>query len=224
VATAGRGERAVAVNERDVDHPALLKKNWVLTQDAFDALLLRLDADPTRAAERYEHLRQALVTFFEYRGCRFPEDHADETINRVARRIVDGTEIYPSHLTSYFYGVARNLLKEQWDAQRTATASLEAARMLYAVSQESREIEADAIALRDRRLDCLERCLEDLSTRDHDLIGSYYTGETSARVQNRKQLAAQLGIPLNALRIRALRIREKLGACVSRCEARRTRT
>ena len=33
---------------------------------------------------------------------------------------------------------------------------------------------------------------------------------------NRKQLAGRLGIPMNALRIRALRIRERLEACVKR--------
>ncbi len=64
-----------------------LKKEWALTPEAFDTLLACLDRDRDRAAEKYEEIRNALITFFEHRGCLSPEEYADETINRVARRI-----------------------------------------------------------------------------------------------------------------------------------------
>jgi DNA-directed RNA polymerase specialized sigma24 family protein len=70
--------------------------------------------------------------------------------------------------------------------------------------------------LSERRLDCLERCLAELSPADRELIDQYYRGETRAKIENRRRLAEERGIPLNALRIRMLRIREKLEACVQR--------
>ena len=61
-----------------------------LNAPAFQRLLARLDADPARAGERYEDLRRTLVRFFEWRGAPFPDDHADETFDRVARRLDEG--------------------------------------------------------------------------------------------------------------------------------------
>lgn len=83
-----------------------LKKEWVLTREAFDKLLACLDRDRERAAEKYEEIRNALITFFEHRGCLSPQEYADETINRVARRLSEGKEIYANNAASYFYGVA----------------------------------------------------------------------------------------------------------------------
>jgi len=71
--------------------------------------------------------------------------------------------------------------------------------------------------LKEQRLDCLERCLDQLSPNDREVIRTYYTGDTGIKIQNRRQLAESLGIPINALRIRALRIREKLEDCVETC-------
>jgi hypothetical protein len=64
------------------------KKDWVLSREAFDALLLNLDPDPERAGARVEHLRRALITFFECRGSAAPEELTDDTMNRVARPLL----------------------------------------------------------------------------------------------------------------------------------------
>ena len=45
-----------------MEGPSFLKKDWVLTQDAFDVLLARLDPDAERAGRRYEEIRQAQRT------------------------------------------------------------------------------------------------------------------------------------------------------------------
>jgi hypothetical protein len=66
------------------------RKRWSLTAEAFDKLLVSLDPDRERAGEKYEHLRGGLVCLFEWRGAPFPEDHADEVINRVARKLGEG--------------------------------------------------------------------------------------------------------------------------------------
>src|SRR5260370_35137478 len=66
---------------------------FVLTKDCLDALLARLDADRTRAGAKYETLRLGLIRFFEWRGASAPVEHADETLDRVAREIRQGDEI-----------------------------------------------------------------------------------------------------------------------------------
>ena len=66
---------------------------WGLTAKTLAKLLGRLDADREQAGEKYEDLRRTLVRFFGWRGAPFPEEHADETFNRVARRLDEGVEI-----------------------------------------------------------------------------------------------------------------------------------
>jgi len=64
-----------------------------LTSKAFAKLLAKLSADPEIAGIEYEELRRRLIKFFEWRGAFFPEDLADETLNRTARKIDEGEEI-----------------------------------------------------------------------------------------------------------------------------------
>jgi dihydroneopterin aldolase len=64
-----------------------MKKNWELSQETFDALLAWLDSDRDQAAMKYEKIRRALIKIFTGRACVEPEDLADETINRVARKL-----------------------------------------------------------------------------------------------------------------------------------------
>ena len=209
-----------------MERASRLKKDWVLTQDAFDLLLTRLDRDQERAGQRYEEIRQALITFFECRGSTRPEDHADETINRVARKLIEGTAIHSENPAGYFYGVARNLLKEYWDSSERSVAALDDGLSGRVCAEDGPDIaDGDSERLRgERQLECLEDCLGALAHADRDLIGRYYVGEAGIKIQNRKSLAGELRIPLNALRIRALRIREKLEACVERCVARSRET
>jgi RNA polymerase sigma factor (sigma-70 family) len=202
-----------------VESPTSLKKHWVLTQNAFDLLLARLDPDLERAGQHYENIRHALITFFECRGSACPEDHTDETINRVARRLLEGKEIQTENPATYFYGVARNVLKEYWDRPGRLVAPIESVPASRQASDDPgllSEKQAER-HLEEQRVDCLEHCLKALASRDHQLISEYYRGETGVKIQNRKLLAERLGIPLNALRIRALRIREKLEECVRQC-------
>src|ERR1051326_8598780 len=81
-----------------------------LTRESLEKFLNCLDEDWERAGEKYLTVRLSLIRFFEWRGCVFSEDHADETIDRVARRINQGEEI--RNLRGYIVGVARFLLKE----------------------------------------------------------------------------------------------------------------
>jgi DNA-directed RNA polymerase specialized sigma24 family protein len=177
-------------NFRIVESPVSLKKDWVLTQDAFKVLLACLDPDQERAGEKYENIRRGLITFFECRGCFSPEDHADDTINRVARRLAEGKEIYAENPASYFYGVARNVLREHWESAHPAPAPLENLPPSKDLSNDPGELDARQLERlqREQQLECLEHCLRELF-RETELITDYYQGETAVKIKYRKSLA-----------------------------------
>jgi len=177
-----------------------------LTQAAFEKLLAQLGADRERAGEQYETIRRKLVRFFEWRGSVFPEDHADEVINRVAGRIDEGEEI--RDLKNYFYGVARLLFLETLKEQDKESAAL---KNLPQARTDSEPDESEP------RLECLEMCLRGLTTENRELIIQYYRKERGAKVENRRAMAQGMGIQLNALRIRAHRIKTKIEECINDC-------
>lgn len=176
-----------------------------LTPEEFDALLRQLDPDRERAGEIYEMVRRKLVRLFEWRGCAFPEDLADEAINRAARRMGEGIELQSSNPYGYFYGVAHLLYKETMRRASREHRALESGEWPPASFPEDEEPS-------DRRLEILRHCLEGLEQDQRELVLGYHQGENNIR--NRKALADKMGIEMNALRIRVHRVRRKLEDCV----------
>ena len=193
------------------DHvQAVPRQKWALNQEAFDKLLVAFDVDRETAGRKYLEIRNNLTRFFEWRGCSFPEDHADETINRMAKRLAEGEEI--ANHSGYAIGVARMLLMEiNKGRQREQAALAEIGTMpdVYLPAEDDDE----------SRLNCLRNCLQTLSPDNRELILEYYQGEKGEKIENRKKLLQRLGIPVNTLRMRALRLRERLQACVEECVA-----
>jgi len=179
---------------------------WVLTQNAFDNLLVCLDPVRDRAAEKYETLRRKLVKFFQWRGSLAAEDDADEALNRVARRLQEGEQI--RDICSYVNGVARLLALESMKHHEQERLALE--RRPPTSTSENREESA-------RQLECLDSCLERFPAETRVLITEYYQHEKHRKIEQRKALAARLGIPPNALRIRLHRLRATLEQCVADC-------
>lgn len=175
----------------------------------YDRLLRALDADPERAGARFESLRRRLVWFFERRGSRAAEDHADETLTRVAGKLEAGEPI--QNVETYSLGVARFVRLEALRGPRETTLDPE---HVEAVAVSPAPVEDED---RDRRLTCMERCLTVCSPEERELILTYYLGEHRGRIDLRRELADRLGIPVAALRIRAFRIRQRLLACVTSC-------
>jgi DNA-directed RNA polymerase specialized sigma24 family protein len=69
----------------------------------------------------------------------------------------------------------------------------------------------------DRGADCLTRCLEMVSAAQRDMVVAYYEWGRRERIGSRQELAARLGLPMNALRLRVHRLRESLERCVAAC-------
>lgn len=178
-----------------------------LNREGFDKFLFRLDPDRDTAGRKYEVLRSKLISYFDWRDCRFPEDHADEALSRVMRKLGTGEEL--RDVSTYVFGVARMMLLEigrRTERERTALNEMPAPISIDTESDETQ-----------RRIECLQQCLAALPQKSRELITAYYEGDGPAKIDRRKELAANLGMQLNALRIRACRLREKLEECMGRC-------
>jgi RNA polymerase sigma factor (sigma-70 family) len=178
-----------------------MNKNWILTQESFDALLAWLDPQREQAGRKYEEIRLRLIKIFTCRGCYEPEDLADEAINRVTNRLKEIESSYSGDPSRYFYGVANKV-------------HLEYLRRKPAPPAPPQQEGSETI---EHEYECLERCIKKLSPGNRKLVLQYYEEEKRAKIDHRRQLAEQLGIALNALRIRAHRIRASLQECVQLC-------
>jgi DNA-directed RNA polymerase specialized sigma24 family protein len=183
------------------------KRKWRLSQQAFDHLLASLSKDREEAGQLYQRLHRKLVRYFEWRGINRSEERADETMNRVARRLQEGQQI--TRLNNYVYGVARHVFDE---ALREPVPE-----PLDEVPPKLFETVVTPLHEDDPRLKCFDRCLEELTVESRHLILGYYQEERRAKIQLRQTLANSLRIPLNALRIRAHRIRVSLEECIKNC-------
>lgn len=189
-----------------MDSPPSRKENRELTREAFDLLLARFDPDRNTAGEKYEAVRRKLVKFLGWWGSDFPEDHADETINRVTKKIVAKVEIVD--INKYFVGVARLVYAEHIK---------ERVRNRDALAALAQHPAPDDPAHREALFECYERCLQTLPEANRDLVVKYYQATGDSKADARQKLAQRMGIQLNLLRIRAFRIRNGLKDCVREC-------
>lgn len=173
---------------------------------ALAALLQRLQRDGEPGAA-YETLRRRLLRFFRLHAPAQAEELADIALDRLARRLDEGVEV--ARVASYVLGIARLVALEarakerrhqhaedgdDWPAEDEASV------------QERAQDERDAAAL--------SACLEEAGAPARELILDYYGADGGERIRVRQRLASRLGVSLNALRNRALRLRERLEACL----------
>jgi len=178
-----------------------MNKNWVLSQECFDALLDWLDSDREQAGIKYEEIRRRLIKIFTGRGCVEAEDLADETINRVSSKLDEIKKEFTGDRARYFFGVANKVHLEYLRRKLPQPPFLP--------PEDSNLIE--------RSYSCLEQCINRLSRENRELLLEYYKAEGRAKIEQRRLLADRLGIAPNALRIRAFRIRAELQRCVEDC-------
>ncbi len=187
-----------------------MKKEWVITQQSFDSLLSWLGADRNDAGQKYENIRLRLIKIFVCRGCREAEELADETINRVIAKLGDITGTYSGDPALYFYGVAQ---KVHLEYLRNRPFVQEATNFAHEGSSNAPDAGDDI----EKEFACLDLCMERLPGENRRLVIEYYQEEGGAKIVRRKNLADEMGIAVNALRIRAHRIRLELQKCVQQC-------
>ena len=193
------------------------RPRWQLDETAFHRLLEWFDQGTESHGERYMEIRDRLVSYFGRRRCPTPEDLADETLNRVARRLEEQLAIDDVSPAHYCYITARFVLLESLRLRAREADSLTDIR----AGLQSPGPPDEGAAERERTLECLERCLAASSEAERDLIREYYRTDAGAAKLQRKRLAERLGLTPNSLAIRAWRLRHRLERCVRECRERR---
>lgn len=168
--------------------------------------------DELLSSPRFEELRSRLIRIFARRGCSIPEDLADETVSRVLSKLPEIAPTYEGDPVRFFHAVARNVYLEY--TRRPRTVQIEE-------NLDWRDPRGDEAPSSEAKYECLETCMGRLSPDDRWVIGEYYRHRKGAKIDNRKELAAHLGIAMNALRIKAYRIRRCLHDCVFDCMKKR---
>jgi len=196
-----------------------LRETRTLTSVAFTRLLAWLDDGVDSGGATYLEMRRRLVWYFDRRNRLTPEELADETLNRIARTLEESGAIAIKPPARYCYVVARFVLLEDLRKKEHTHVRLDEPRALEPVAkfQPRPDDPSDEHVVRERRLDCLERCLSKLKPDQRELIVEYYRDAARERIDRRRALAERLGISMNALAVRACRIRDTLEACVSTC-------
>ena len=75
-------------------------------------LLAWLDAGVDSGGERYEEMRRRLSAYFDRKNCHAPDDLADETLNRIARRLEEEGSLVEGPPARYRYIVAKFVFLE----------------------------------------------------------------------------------------------------------------
>ena len=195
-------------------------------KDALVHLLRWLSPDEEQAGQHYEKLRRKLLELFARRGVPSSaiEELADETLDRVGRKLAAGEVVQHPEPMAYVHGVARNVLSEYWRRQSQRVnkevlfedlsphdmATLESKRRHWEARQE-----------KERWLECLDEFLETLAPEDEALLRACHQDDPRQQTGNRRAAAERLGLAENSLRVHLHRIRQALERKVRACVERR---
>lgn len=191
--------------------PKIRQKDWILSAGALRRLLAWLNPDAAEASESYRQVHAKLVRFFQYRGCSAPEECADRTLDRAARRLDRGDEL-PGNPIQYLHGVAINVWRE--GLRESAAAPVPLTREPIVDPEEKSQADSDRDR-RERRIACLEKCIRKLPAETRRLLLSYHAGE--ANIRRRQAMARELGVGIEVLRTRVYRIRRVVERCTRAC-------
>jgi DNA-directed RNA polymerase specialized sigma24 family protein len=190
---------------------------WRLSVVAWDRLLWQLAPDRACAARRYELLRAKLIRFFARRGCALPEDCADVTFDRVARRLDEGVRV--AETAVYLFGAARLVALEQ---QRRASRPWAQLAILQDAERDRDAVEREPGERESKRLFAagfLDSGLRALDAAARRLLIRYYEGDGASQRRARAALARDLGISAGVLRVRVHRLRARLEGAARRSSA-----
>lgn len=174
-----------------------------LTKDSLDALLEWLDPDRDKAGQLYQTIHAGLIRMFVSKGLADAEHYADETVDRVIKRLPEIRAEYVGQPVRYFIGVARNVVREALRPREVPTEQLPEYVSLKDVDSE--------LAV------CLSKCLKSLARDKLELIHDYHVYEGHQKIVSHREMAAELSITVGALRTRAHHVRVALEECVNKC-------
>ena len=141
---------------------------------------------------------------FVSRGLMDAEFYADQTVDRVIKRLPEIRETYIDAPVKYFHGVARNILREAARRKEIPTDVLPECLPRRGV------VDNDLAS-------CLRKCLHSLSKDKHELIYDYHVYDGHEKIDSHREMADELSITIGALRTRAHHVRSALEDCVRKC-------
>jgi DNA-directed RNA polymerase specialized sigma24 family protein len=193
----------------------VLQRDWSLDATAWDLLLNALHPERDAAAARYEEIRLVLIRYFRTHGSLVPEENSDEVVNRVARKLADGTSLDLGEHHGYFLTVAHFVLKEYFHAAKRQFVPVDDVT-------NSPEFSSDPIAeaerLRERiekeiGIEAVRHCRDRLAESEREILDIYDTGSGGEKIRRRNELAERLGKTKGALVTEISRIRTRLKNC-----------
>ena len=175
-----------------------------ITPESFASLLAALGDTPPGGA-RYEQLRAKLIFFFSRRLLAFPEDLADEVLDRLAYRLSQHTAIASAE--AFALGIARHVAQEQ-SGRKSQPQNVDHTFF--------DNVSAPMVTLsNEEEIVRMEHCLKKLPSSEARLLKGYYCAAGNSQIKARKSLAETLGISPIALRQRVFLARQRLRNCMT---------
>ncbi len=176
----------------------------------------------------HAQMRRALIIFFAANGCGEQADDLLDEVFQVAQSEPPGRTViadYEGEPPPYPWTVARHILKSERKKQKRETGSglksfREMRQTLIPRRDNSERFEAQ---VKEQRARCLDECISNITETWQYFTLEYYKAEETERKRHRQDMVDELGISMDALRIRMLKIRGALRECVGDCVQERDR-
>jgi hypothetical protein len=183
-------------------------------REGLETLLTWLDPDRDEAWEKYQQIWDRLIKIFTWNRCKDVEELAGEVMKRVEPKVPELMERFSEgeDPARYFYGVAQMLVRENFRTEAQFSEFLEES----GVGGVTYPVELGEIDVYELKLGHLDSCLDQLSEADGEIVLEYYQFESRNKLADRKRLAQRLGLTMNALWIKASRLRAKIHECVKK--------
>ncbi len=196
-----------------------LKKDWILTAEAFRQLLLSFNNDEEKACAIYEEIRKRLIRQFIANRSDTPEEQADEVFNRVARKIADdGLILDKESPFAYFHQTARFVLLESQRENRNKILGLDDLSVSEEPAYNPQEYfeKVNEKIRQELGFEALTECRKHLSKKDLEILDKYNSAIGKDKKQKHEELAQSLSKTQNALKIVINRTRKKLIDCAKK--------
>jgi DNA-directed RNA polymerase specialized sigma24 family protein len=192
---------------------ARVSRRRPVSSESFALLLAALGDTAKEQGIQYERLRSKLIFFFSRKLLPFPEDLADEVLDRLTHRISGGVLI--ASVPAFALGIARHVAQEQ-SGQKNPHQTMEEAFWDNVPAHLPTQNNEEKIVR-------MERCLKSLPRAESKLLRDYYLTLTAHPMQARQNLAESLGISANTLRQRVFLARQSLRACMTAVDRKKGR-
>jgi len=161
------------------------------SQEPKDARVFDLDVEEEKTSRE---IFDKLLRWLEWKRIPEPEDMAQEALRRGFKRLREGEEITCQDPASYFFGIARNLIRESWKAHRQ--------EQLEEQQLPEQQSSFRTLNRMEQRV-FLRECFHKLSPEERELMIAYTNDEV-------QKWGEKMGLQPGAVRLRVHRARKRL--------------